>query len=345
MEKYGYSFSFGPWNIQPGADPFGPPVRPAVEFEEKLRIASEIGYDMIQFHDNEVVPNIDEASPAEIRQQAREVRKLLDDYGLKANSIGPRLWEHPMGIDGSYTANDPAAFDYAIERTKKAIDIIFELGGDMLLLWYAREGTYLREAKDPVRAHHRILESINIYLEYNKDLRVTIEPKPNEPMDQAYIPTIGHALAIGQQSDDPARCGVLVESAHAVLAGLDPADEMAFALSFGKLWGVHLNDQNGMKFDQDRAFGTVNLRRAFDQVWVLDSNRFYELENCAIGVDTKALRTQSPETAAKHLRNSLNAFLRLVELVRSLDWDRVEELRRQRDYEELDWLIMTHLMG
>lgn len=345
METYGYSFSFGPWNIQPGADPFGPTVRPEVDFEEKLRIASEIGYDMIQFHDDEVVPNVDDASPEEIRHGAQRVRKLLDDYGLKANSIGPRLWEQPMGIDGSYTANNPKAFDYAIERSKKAIDIIFELGGDMLLLWYAREGTYMREAKDPVQATHRLLESINIYLDYNKDVRVTLEPKPNEPMDQAYIPTIGHALALGQQSDDPSRCGVLVESAHAVLAGLDPADEMAFALAFDKLWGVHLNDQNGMKFDQDRSFGSVNLRRAFDQVWVLDHSKCYELDDWAVGMDVKALRTQPAEVAWKHLRNSRDTFLRMVELVRSLDWGQVEELRQAQDYEELDWLIMSHIMG
>ena len=25
-----YRFSFGPWNIHEGADPFGPPVRPSV---------------------------------------------------------------------------------------------------------------------------------------------------------------------------------------------------------------------------------------------------------------------------------------------------------------------------
>jgi hypothetical protein len=24
MEKFGYRFSFGPWNISEGADPFGP---------------------------------------------------------------------------------------------------------------------------------------------------------------------------------------------------------------------------------------------------------------------------------------------------------------------------------
>ena len=28
MEKHGYRFSFGPWNIHEGADPFGPAVRP-----------------------------------------------------------------------------------------------------------------------------------------------------------------------------------------------------------------------------------------------------------------------------------------------------------------------------
>jgi hypothetical protein len=39
--------------------------------------------------------------------------------------------------------------------------------------------------------------------------------------------------------------GGLLESAHAILAGLDPANEIAFGLAFGKLWSVHLNDQNG----------------------------------------------------------------------------------------------------
>jgi hypothetical protein len=38
-------------------------------------------------------------------------------------------------------------------------------------------------------------------------------------------------------------------------------------------------------------------------------------------------------------------FLRLVELSRSLDRSRVAELIAQRDYEELDWLILSHLMG
>ena len=38
-------------------------------------------------------------------------------------------------------------------------------------------------------------------------------------------------------------------------------------------------------------------------------------------------------------------FLRLVELARSLDQKKVDELVSARDYEELDWLILSHLMG
>jgi xylose isomerase len=162
-------------------------------------------------------------------------------------------------------------------------------------------------------------------------------------MDLAYIPTIGHALALGFKTSAPERVGSLVESAHAVLAGLDPSDEMAFALAFDKLFSVHLNDQNGLKFDQDRTFGAVDLRRAFNQVRVLDDNQFFD--KGMIGLDVKAMRTQPAELATKHLRNSMLVFLRLVEIVRSIDRDRVQELISARDYEELDWLLLTSLMG
>jgi xylose isomerase len=343
MEKYGYRFSFGPWNIHEGADPFGPAVRPSRTFDEKLAAYQQLGFDLVQFHDDDAVPGLDELSPAQIREAARAMRRKIMDHGLAVEFVAPRLWEHPQTIDGAYTANDPQARAYAIERSKKAVDIAQELGTQLMVLWLAREGTYLREAKNAGRATQQLLEAINLLLAYDAQLRIAVEPKPNEPMDLAYIPTLGHALALGFQSNDPRRVGVLMETAHALLAGLDPADEIGFAMAFGKLWSVHLNDQNGLKFDQDRSFGAVNLRGAFNQVRVLDENRFWEVG--VVGLDVKALRTQPAELATKHLRNSLHMFLRLVELSRSLDRQAIAQLIADRDYEELDWLILEHLMG
>jgi len=47
---------------------------------------------------------------------------MLEDNGLFAEFVAPRLWEHPLTIDGGFTANNPAARAYAIERSRKAAD-------------------------------------------------------------------------------------------------------------------------------------------------------------------------------------------------------------------------------
>ena len=119
-------------------------------------------------------------------------------------------------------------------------------------------------------------------------------------MDQAYLPTVGHMIGVAYKTIDPGRSGVLIESAHSILAGLDPADDMAYALYHDKLWSVHLNDQNGLKYDQDKVFGSVDLRRAFNQVWVLEKNGYGRNGEC-VGLDVKAMRTTTFEESTFHL--------------------------------------------
>jgi len=339
-----YRFSFGPWNIHEGADPFGPPVRRPIAFANKLKMYKKLGFDGVQFHDDDAVPNMDELNANQIVRKAKQVRKLLQNEGLAAEFVAPRLWEDPRTIDGAYTSNDPACRKYAKERSRRMIDIADALGTKLIVLWLAREGTYVREAKDSKVAVEQIVEAINDMLAYNSQIKIAIEPKPNEPMDQAYIPTTGHAVAISYLTDDPSRVGVNIETAHVILAGLDPSDEMGFALAYDKLFTVHLNDQNGLKFDEDRTFGAINLRRAFNQARVLDA---YDYGNKGefVGLDVKAMRTQKQQVATKHLANSRTIFLRLVEIVRSIDQNQLKKLIAQRDYEELDMLIIDHLMG
>ncbi len=339
-----YRFSFGPWNIHEGADPFGPTVRDSIEFGKKLKMYKKLGFDGVQFHDDDAVPDMDNLSFIEIVKRAKKVHSILEGEGLAAEFVAPRLWENEQTIDGAYTSNDPAARQYAKDRSRRMIDITEALDTKLVVLWLAREGTYIREAKDSKLAIERIVEAINDMLAYNPDIKIAIEPKPNEPMDQAYIPTTGHAVAVSYLTSEPERVGVNIESAHVVLAGIDPSDEMGFALAYNKLFTVHLNDQNGLKFDEDKSFGSVNLRKAFNQVRILDQYD-YGKSGEFVGLDVKAMRTQKPEVATKHLRNSREIFLALVELVRSLDKNKVEKLKRERDYEELDMLIINHLMG
>lgn len=339
-----YRFSFGPWNIHEGADPFGPTVRPTLAFAEKLGMYKKLGFDGVQFHDDDAVPNLENLSAAEIVKEAAAVKAMLDSEGLGAEFVAPRLWEHPNGIDGGFTSNDPACRRWAIDRTKRTIDIANALGTRMIVFWLAREGTYIRESKNAIDSYRRLVDALNECLEYDANVEIAIEPKPNEPMDHAYVPTIGHALALAHQTVAPARVGGLIETAHAMLAGLDPSDEMAFALNAGKLWSVHLNDQNGLKFDQDKSFGAANLRGAFNQVRVLELAD-YASTGRFIGLDVKVMRTQKVESGHQHLVNSRAIFLRLVEKVRNFPEQTAQQCIAQRDYEALEMLVLDHLMG
>src|SRR5262245_37670705 len=337
--KHDYRFTFGPWNISTGSDPFGPPVRDEVAFAAKIREYKKLGFDGVQFHDDDVVPA--DLPPQSTMEGVKKVKQMLDGEGLFVEIIAPRLWEDRRTIDGAFTSNNAADRRYALERSKRCIDIGNAVGCRNVVLWLAREGTYIREAKDPLGAAQQLLDAVNALLEYDKNIRILGEMKPNEPMDQAYLPTPGHFLALCYRTADPARCGVLIESAHSILAGLDPSDDMAYALWQKKLWSVHLNDQNGLKYDQDKTFGSVDLRRAFNTVWVLERGGY---DGC-VGLDVKAMRTTTPAQQTRHLANSREMFLRLLDVARSVDGAQVERLRAERDYEALEMYILGKLMG
>jgi len=338
-----YRFSFGPWTIHEGSDPFGPTVRPTVESASKLKTCKEAGFDAMMLHDDDAVPGLDSMSASAVLAEAKQYKTMLADNGLSVEMVAPRLWEDARGVDGGFTSRDPKVRQWAIDRSRQCVDICRAMETDLFVLWLAREGTYMREAKNPMDSHRYLIDAFNTILEHDPQIRIAIEPKPNEPMDHAYLPTIGHVLAIAHQTVDPARVGGLIEIAHSLLAGLDPADDLAFALQANKLWSVHLNDQNGLKYDQDKTFGSSNLRSAFNQVRVLEKAGF--ASTGMLAVDVKAMRTQKAEFATQHLINSKRMFMHLVEKVRSLDPELERQLTVSGNDEAVEMAILEHLMG
>jgi len=298
----------------------------------------------MMFHDDDAVPDIDSKSAVQVLKEAKELKKRLDGEGIAAEMVAPRLWFAPQTVDGGYTSNSKKDRQYAIDRSKQTIDIARVLGTDLIVLWLAREGTYVRESKSGARSTELLVQALDAMLAHDKKTRLCIEPKPNEPMDHAYIPSIGHALAIASLTRDPKRVGALIESAHAILAGFDPADEIDFAMSFGKLWSLHLNDQNGLKFDQDKPFGSANLRVAFNQIRALERNG-YGKKGEYVCFDVHPFRTTKEEHFLKHLDNSRKTFLRLVEKARTYPTKQAEALIADRNYQDLDQLVIEHLLG
>src|SRR5271155_4101119 len=182
---YSYKFCFGPWNISEGTDPYGPTTRPPQTFDWKLAALKKMGFDAMMFHDDDAVPDIDSKSDAQIRRETRELKKKLDDAGVAAEMVAPRLWFSPNTIDGAYTSNDPKHRQYAIDRSLRCIDIAQILGTDLVVLWLAREGTYIRESKKGPRDLGFLGGAFEKMRGGEKKTPPAIEPKPNEPMDHA----------------------------------------------------------------------------------------------------------------------------------------------------------------
>lgn len=339
-----FKFSVGPWNVHTGADSYGPATRKDIPFEEKVKKFSEMGFSAIQFHDDDAVPNLNELTEKEIKEEARKLKKLLDKYNMAAEFVAPRLWMDPHTIDGGFMSTSKEDRDFAMRRAKRSIDIANELGTDMLVIWLAREGTLCAESKSPVWATRQLIEAINEMLRYDSNIRVVIEPKPNEPIDRSICGTMGHVMAISAATIDPSRVGGNLESAHAILAGLDPSHEIGFALAMNKLWTVHLNDQNGIKFDQDKSFGVENLRQAFNQIKVLMENN-YGSNGEYVGLDVKAMRTTTDEDSYKHLENSLKIVQALEDKAARFDYGFQKKCVESRDFEGLEMYVMNLLMG
>ena len=338
-----FKFTVGPWNVHTGADSYGPETRKTIDLESKFARFAELGFSAVQFHDDDAVPNMNNLTEEEIKAEARKVKAMLDKYGLKAEFVAPRLWMDPHTVDGGFTSTSEQDREFAMWRAYRSIDIARELGCDLIVLWLAREGTLCAESKSAVTATKQLVESINSMLRYDDTIRVCIEPKPNEPIDRSFCGTMGHVVAVSAATIDPRRVGGNLESAHAILAGLDPANEIGFALAFDKLFTVHLNDQNGIRYDQDKSFGVENLRTAFNQIKILTENKYWE--KGYVGLDVKAMRTTSDEDSYEHLRNSLEIFKALEEKVDRYDYALADRLIAERKFEQLELYVNKLIMG
>ena len=135
------------------------------------------------------------------------------------------LFRDPVFRDGAFTANDPKVRAYALQKTMRAIDLGVELGATTYVFWGGREGVETDVVKDPLRALGWYADAINFLCAYVKDqgydLRFALEPKPNEPRGDIYLPTTGAMLAFIETLDHSEMVGVNPEIAHEHMAGLE----------------------------------------------------------------------------------------------------------------------------
>ncbi len=314
-------FSFGLWTVGwQGVDVFGPASRPPMDPVAATYRLAELGAAAVTFHDDDLLP--DEAGR---RQTLDRFGKALADTGLAVEMVTTNLFGHPVFKEGAFTANNREVRRHALAKTLRNIDLAAELGAETFVLWGGREGAEHGAGKNVRAALDRYAESLDLLCGYVREqgyeLRLALEPKPNEPRGDILLPTVGHALALISELEHPEMVGLNPEVGHEEMAGLNFAQGITQALWHGKLFHVDLNGQHGPRFDQDLRFGAGNLRGAFWTVDALEGSGTPHRYDGYLHFDFKPPRAEAEDGVWESARACMRNYLILRDKVRTFRTD------------------------
>lgn len=338
-----HKFSFGLWTVGwLGTDPFGSDTREAFEPWEYADKLAELGAWGITFHDNDVYDF--DADEATAKARVGQLKDAADKAGLVIEMVTTNTFSHPMFKDGGLTSNDRSVRRFGLKKILNAVDIAAEVGATTFVMWGGREGAEYDSSKDLFAAHARYAEGLDTVAGYIKeqgyDLRIGLEPKPNEPRGDILLPTIGHALGLIATLEHGDIVGLNPETGHEQMANLNYTHGLALALYCDKLFHIDLNGQRGLKYDQDLAFGHGDLMSAFFTVDLLvngfpstpDARRY----DGPIHFDYKPSRTEGVQGIWDSAKANMETYTWLAERAKSFREDpAVQELMREASIYEL----------
>lgn len=216
-------FTFGLWTVGWQArDPFGDATRPAIDPVETVERLSELGAYGVTFHDDDLVPF---GSDDTVRQQhVKAFCAAIERTGLVVPMVTTNLFTHPVFKEGGLTSNRRDVRRYALRKVMRNMDLAAEVGAQTYVVWGGREGSEVTSAKDVRVALDRYREGLDTLAEYSESrgygLRFALEPKPNEPRGDIFLPTVGHAIAFISQLEHAELFGVNPEVGHEQMSNL-----------------------------------------------------------------------------------------------------------------------------
>ncbi len=307
--------SFGIWDLlNKGSDPFGAPVRPTYTSEEAIALLGKVGVPHVSLHDIDV--GLDPWLVTDAKafdKRVAELKKALQDAGVRVWMYTPCLFHNPVVRAGSLTANDARVRKMSLQKVLTAIDVAGEFDASWVTLWLGRDGSEVDALIDAKIAYERIADGLHIACEYlrksGSKIRISLEPKPNEPRGDIYVSTVGTALGIIGllPKEDQALVGVNPELLqHESMAGLNSYHAVGQLTAAGKLAFLHLGGQTPLRYDQDHPFlgGNSDMKQSFYIALAVAKHA----PKCVLEFDCHPFRTEAgPEAREEFIMANLEA--------------------------------------
>lgn len=253
----------------PLSDPFGGAVMQRIDsLEVAGLIAEAVREGLVEatsYHDDDLVPwdpqntedDLDKNS--EVYKKIRKIKAILDAAGVEVNASICSLHGHSMFRDGGLCNPDPKIRKLAAKKVERTLRIGKVLGAKHYVYWVARDGFEVPAITKWDQVYDWLAEGLNHVTDYIREQNLTnyvgatIEPKPNEPRGQMFLPTSGHAVGfiLGKLKEKDF-WGVNPELLqHESMCLLNACMTVGYLCSLNKLKFLHFGSQIKGQFDND----------------------------------------------------------------------------------------------
>jgi len=194
-------------------------------------------------------------------------KTLLDQFGLQAAAVnidikGESIWNHR-----SLTAVSNETRKKAIEYLSKGAEICRFLGSSLVTICPLQDGYDYHFEMDYGKSWKYLIEGFKEVAVSYPDVKISMEYKYQEPLSHYLIGTAFNALYVCLKTNLP-NLGVTLDVGHALQSGENPAESLVILAEEGKLFHIHINDNDG-KWDWDLISGSRNLLSYFEFLYSL----------------------------------------------------------------------------
>jgi xylose isomerase len=195
------------------------------------------------------------------------LRKLVADSGLGVSAVNFRSRRPGRWMRGAWTSEDARERQEAVDDCRRAIDFAAEMGVFRMTNCPLNDGADFVFEMDYARAYDHAAECFSALAAHNREVKVCIEYKPNEPRVRSLFDTAGGTLAFVQMVG-AANLGVTLDAGHALAAGERMAQSASLLARAGKLFYVQMNDNDGA-FDWDLPPGVLRFWETIELIHTL----------------------------------------------------------------------------
>lgn len=248
-----------------------------------------------------------------------EIKSMLEENDLVLNGVNMRFRDE--FVKGEFGNADPKIAKKAVDLCNEGAAFCRELGGKIVTVWLGYDGFDYTFQTNYGRVWDQIVSAFKNIATTNKDLKISIEYKPYQPLSFSIIDSMGvTGMILDEVGED--NLGVTLDYCHMQMKHENPAFPADIFGSKGKLFGIDLNDGHGLN-DDGLMVGTVSPIQTLEFLYYVKKHNF----DGVIYFDTFPVR-ENPMDETKQNIKLVETYNRILERV---GMDKIQEIINEND--------------